>query len=226
MLAALCVAACACGCGSTGTPDGPAALPNDRVASVDAAEPAAIEAPALADGRFPADFTLDVTVLLGPGAAERLGVQDRQAKYVLFPDGSLHSDASPFIDASTRPGRVRWLYEDQVQYLWGVCAQLGFTDADRANGPPNPDLVRAVRGERVALLTLRADGRTWTWVRRAVGDEELDAAAVRVIRALAVLSWLPDWRADDLLPERYDYGPDPYAAYRQIRDRQGVEKVR
>ena len=220
------VAACACGCGTTGTPEGPAAAPNDLVASADPAVPAAPEAPALADGRFPADFTLDVTVLLGPGAPERLGVEDRQAKYVLFPDGALHAEAGPFVDSSTRPGRVRWLYEDEVGFLWAMCSQLGFTDADRANGPANPDLLRAVRGERVALVTLRAEGRTWTWVRRAVGDETLDAAAVRVVRALAVMSWIPDWRADDLLPERYDYGPDPYAAYREIRAREGVQKVR
>ena len=83
-----------------------------------------------------------------------------------------------------------------------------------------------MRGERVALITLRAEGRTWTWVRRAVGEESLDAAAVRVIRTLGVLSWVPDWRADDLLPERYDYGPDPYASYRAIREREGVQKVR
>ena len=33
-------------------------------------------------------------------------------------------------------------------------------------------------------------------------------------------------RAEELAPERYDYGPDPYEFYRAIRDKRGVEKVK
>jgi hypothetical protein len=149
------------GCGAAGTADGPAAPPSDRVAmappaaSAAAKGPAAApaESPALADGRFPADFALDVTVLLGPGAPELLAVQDRQAKYILLPDGSLHADASPFVGMETRPGRTRWLYEDQVQFVWSICGQVGFLDAAAANGPANPDVLRAGRDERMAVIT-------------------------------------------------------------------------
>ena len=215
----------AAGCGATGTADGPAAPPSDRVvmAAPAAQAPAAqapTESPALADGRFPSDFAIDVTVLLGPGAPELLAVQDRQAKYILLPDGSLHADASPFVGMGTRPGRTRWLYEDQVQFLWSLCGQVGFLDAAAANGPPNPDMLRAGRDERMAVITLRAGRRTWTFVRRSTDNQPLDPAAARVVRALAVLAWIPDFRADDVVPERYDYGPDPYAAYREIRERQ------
>lgn len=207
------------GCGAPGTPDGAPLPPDDRVGSIDGSV-APAEAPALAEGTVPPDFSLDVTVLLGPGAPDLPSVQDRAAKYVVLPDGSLHCDASPFIDISTRPGRTRWLYQEQVQSLWALCGQLGFLDASDANGPPNPDLLRAARGERLAILTIRARGETWTFVRRAPGNDPLDPAAARVIRSLAILGWVPDLRPDELLPERYDFGPDPYAAYRDIRSRQ------
>ena len=131
------VGALAAGCGADGTADGASLPPDDRVQAVGqvaegrgaGAPDAAPEiAPALADGRFPPDFGLDVTVLLGPGAPELLDAQDRQAKYIVLPDGSLHSDASPFIDVSTRPGRARWLYEDQMQFVWSLCTQTGFAE--------------------------------------------------------------------------------------------------
>jgi len=216
----------AAGCGADGTADGPAVPADDRVQAIDPGIAAPAVAPALADGSFPADFGLDVTVLLGPGAQESLEAQDRQAKYIVLPDGSLHSDASPFIDVSTRPGRARWLYEDQMQFLWSLCTQTGFAEERDANGPPNPDLLAARRGERLVILTLRADGRTWSYVRRAPGTEPMDPAAARLVRALAILSWVPDYRPEDVAPERYDFGPDPYAVYREIRERRGVSKVR
>ena len=235
LAAAFCLASCN---GVEGTADGPAAPPSDQVALLEPApgenpasdaskgrfvettKGAPEEAGALADGTYPPDFTLDVTVLVGLGAPELLKVEERQAKYVLLPDGALHSDASPFIDISTRPGRTRWLYEDQVQFVWALCDQLGFTDERNANGPPNPDMLQVPRGERLAVMTLRASGRTWTFVRRATDAQPFDAAAVRIVRTLAILSWLPDYRPEDIAPERYDFGPDPYAVYRAIRAQQ------
>jgi hypothetical protein len=226
MALAAVLAALPAGCAAPGTPDGAETPPDDRVASVEPASDRPVEAPALADGQFPRDFMIDVTVLLGPGAPEQLSAEDHQAKYILLPDGSLHSDVSPFITMSTRPGRTRWLYEDQVQLVWSRCAQFGFTNESNANGPPNPDLMRAARGERLAIITLRAEGRTWTYVRRAAGADPTDAAVARLIRLLALLSWMPDFRPEDLMPERYDFGPDPYAAYREIRARTAPLRVR
>lgn len=216
------------GCGAPGTPDGAPLPPDDRTASLEPAPgmPAPVEAPALAEGSVPPDFSVDVTVLLGQGAPDLPSVQDRQSKYVLLADGSLHCDASPFIDVSTRPGRTRWLYQEQVQSVWSLCGQLGFLNAADANGPANPDMLRAARGERLAIVTLRASGRTWTFVRRAPGSDPLDPAAAQVIRSLAILGWIPDLRPEELLPERYDFGPDPYAAYREIRSRQAGRALR
>jgi hypothetical protein len=185
----------------------------------DAPAPAPADTPALED-RAPADFTVDVTVLVGRGAPDALLVEGQQAKYVVLPDGTLHADAGPFIDSSTRPGRSRILYGDQLQSLWGLLVQTGFTRIADANGPPNPDLLTVPPKQRLAILTFRAGGRTWTFVRRTQGDEALDPAAARIIRTLAALAWIPDRRESDLAPERYDYGPDPYAVYREIRERQ------
>jgi len=196
----------------------PAPAPDDRVGTVDGT-PAPAVSPALGDERFPADFSIDATVLLGRKAPPMLAVQDRQSKYVVLPDGSLHADLSPFIDVSTRPGRSRWLYDDQMQYLWALCGDLGFGDEARANGPANPDTLRPAVGERLAILTIRAGGRTWSYVRRAIGEEPMDAAMARMVRTLAILAWLPDLRPEEVLPERYDFGPDPYAVYREIRER-------
>jgi hypothetical protein len=196
----------------------PGAAPDDRVGTVDGS-PAPAESPALADERFPADFSMDVTVLLGRKAPPMLAVQDRQSKYIVLPDGSLHADLSPFIDVSIRPGRSRWLYDDQMQYLYALCGDLGFGDESRANGPANPDTLRPAVTERLAILTIRAGGRTWSYVRRALGEEPMDAAMARMVRTLAILAWLPDLRPDEVLPERYDFGPDPYAVYREIRAR-------
>ena len=70
------------------------------------ADPAAQE-------RYPDDFAIDATVLAGPGTPESTRAEDQQAKYIVLPDGSLHADASEFLDISTRPGRARFLYEEQ-----------------------------------------------------------------------------------------------------------------
>ena len=58
------------------TAPGPA--PDDRVGTLDGT-PAPAESPALADERFPADFSIDATVLLGRKAPPMLAVQDRQS---------------------------------------------------------------------------------------------------------------------------------------------------
>lgn len=176
--------------------------------------------------RLPIDLAIDVTVLAGRGAPDALVVESQQAKYIVQPDGTLQADAGPFIDISTRPGRSRVLAQDQLEYVWSVLRQTGFAREADANGPPNPDLLRVNPKERLAIITVRAEGRTWNYVRRTVGDEALDPAAARVIRTLAALAWIPDRRPSELLPERYDYGPDPYAVYREIRERQRAYYLR
>lgn len=176
--------------------------------------------------RVPNDLTVDVTVLVGRGAPDAVLVESQQAKYIVEPDGTLQADAGPFIDISTRPGRSRVLAQDQLAYVWSVLRQTGFAREADANGPPNPDLLRVNPKERLAIITVRAEGHTWSFVRRTTGDQALDPAAARVIRTLAALAWIPDRRPSDLLPERYDYGPDPYAVYREIRERQRAYYLR
>ena len=176
--------------------------------------------------RVPNDLAVDVTVLVGRGTPDAVLVESQQAKYIVQPDGTLQADVGPFIDISTRPGRSRVLAQDQLEYVWSVLRQTGFAREADANGPANPDLLRVNPKERLAIITVRAEGHTWNFVRRTTGDQALDPAAARVIRTLAALAWIPDRRPSDLLPERYDYGPDPYAVYREIRERQRAYYLR
>lgn len=178
-------------------------------------------APALRDeptGATPTDFSLDVTVLVGRGMPDTLRVEERNSRYVVLPDGSLLADAAPGLTQASRPGRARWLYQQQISELWNLCGQTGFTDTTLANGPANPDMLTAARGERVTILVLHAEGRRWSFVRRSLGTESTDPAAARIVRTLAALAWIPDFTLRDVAPERYDYGPDPYAVYRRVRD--------
>lgn len=178
-------------------------------------------APALRDeplGATPQDFELDVTVLEGRGMPESLRVEDRTARYVVLPDGALHAEDGPYVNQASRPGRARWLYQQQVSDLWDMCRQTGFADASLANGPANPDMLRVARGERLTIIALRANGTRWSFVRRTLAGQDSDPAAARIVRTLAALAWIPDLTAQDLAPDRYDYGPDPYAVYRAVRD--------
>ncbi|MBL9141729.1 MAG: hypothetical protein JNK53_07665 [Phycisphaerae bacterium] len=206
----------ACASRPTGTqPSGPP--PDAEVRPTPRAE----VAPALQDeplGATPRDFELDVTVLIGRSVPESLRVEDRTARYVLLPDGALHAETGPLLTQASRPGRARWLYQQQVSELWEVCNQTEFTNLSLANGPANPDMLTVERDERLLILNFKANGVRWCFVRRTPADQPVDPGAARLVRTLAALAWIPDYTARDLAPERYDYGPDPYAVYRAIRD--------
>lgn len=185
------------------------------------ATPIAEAAPALQDepfGATPQDFEIDLSVLVGGGVKETLRVEDRNARYVLLPDGALHAETGPYLTQASRPGRARWLYQQQISLLWETCNQTGFADDSLANGPANPDMLSASRGERVAIIVLKANGKRWSFLRRSLDGDAMDPAAARMVRTLAALAWIPDYTEQDLTPERYDFGPDPYADYREIRD--------
>lgn len=211
-------------------PEGTASTAAPAAASPGAAEPAAAmataeraQAPALGGaegGLVPVDLQIDVTVLVGKGMPESLRIEERNGRYVLLPDGALHADVGPSLTQASRPGRARWLYEQHMAAVWATCRDLGFADTSLANGPANPDMLRVERGERVTILAFAAQGRRWCFVRRSLGDQPTDAAAARLVRLLAALAWMPDLTPEDIAPERYDYGPDPYAVYRAIRAEQ------
>lgn len=181
-------------------------------------------APALRDeplGETPEDLQIDVTVLVGRGTTEGLRVEERSGRYVLFPDGALHAETGQFVTQESRPGRARWLYQQQLSGMWSMCTQTGFADASLANGPGNPDMIRVAKGERVTIITMNARGKRWSFVRSCPADQPTDPAAAKLVRTLAALAWIPDYTVKDVAPERYDYGPDPYAAYRAVRAEEG-----
>jgi hypothetical protein len=181
-------------------------------------------APALRDeplGETPEDLQIDVTVLVGRGTEEGLRVEERAGRYVLFPDGALHAETGPFVTQASRPGRARWLYQQQISGLWSMCTQTGFADAALANGPGNPDMIRVEKDERVTIICMNAHGKRWSFVRLGAASQPTDPAAAKLVRTLAALAWIPDYSASDVAPERYDYGPDPYAAYRAVKAEEG-----
>lgn len=204
------------GCGVTGAGGGEKPIAPPPAVQVQAV-PVAEAAPALQDdprGGTPKDLEVDVTVLVAGGGEENLRVEDRTGRYVLFPDGALHAETGAYLDRSARPGRARWLYQQQVSELWGMCRQIGFADPANANGPANPDMLHLERKERLIIIAINADGKRWSFVSRGGIDEPADPAAARLVRSLAALAWIPDFSPYQVAPERYDYGPDPYAAYR------------
>jgi hypothetical protein len=182
--------------------------------------PAAEAAPALREeplGGAPEDLEIDVTVLVGKGLPEGLLVEERAGRYVLFPDGSLHAETGPYVNRTSRPGRARRLYQQQFSQMWAMCTQTGFADASLANGPANSDMIRPEKGERIIIVDINANGRRWSFVRLSQGQQPVDAATAKLVRTLAALAWIPDYTFQEIAPERYDYGPDPYAPYRNVR---------
>jgi hypothetical protein len=165
-------------------------------------------------GAVPDDFSVDLTILSRPegGSADR-----RTSRIVLEPDGTLRYLAKPGIGPNTLPPLVRRLDREQMARVWDSAARLGLTDPSQAD--VDADLRRVRPPSRrgcVWLLVLTGDGDRWNFTRTADGDEQPDAAIVAFGRELGVLAWATDRpvRVAEIDPVRWDYGPDPWAAYR------------
>lgn len=165
--------------------------------------------------RPPDDFTLDVAVLHGRRVPEQTRAELRNGHFILLADGSLLHDSGRSVDWTQRPGRVRWLYQQQVNELWRTARELGFTVASNADFSGNPALIVPDREQIVAIISFAAEGERWTFVRSTPAGEPFDPATTRLIRALADLAWGVDLPAERLLPIRFDFGPDPYAGFRR-----------
>jgi hypothetical protein len=169
---------------------------------------------------LPADFTLDVTVRVGPdtgrqGAAGR-EVSLRPVHYVLFCDGSLHWEAGGADPARGLPPHRRVLDRRQVAGLWSLLERLGYTDPESADAPVNAKLVEAAPGEIVTLSIITGHGRRWAVVSRDGPDRRPAPAMPRLIEHLDALAWAtaPTESATEA-PRRAEFGPDPYARYRR-----------
>ncbi len=165
-------------------------------------------------GAVPDDFSVDLTILSRPQGDR---ADQRTSRIVLEPDGSLRYMARRGIGPNTFPPLIRRLDREQMARVWDSAARLGLTDPDVAD--VDADLRRVKPPSRrgcVWLLVLTGDGDRWNFTRAAEGDEQPDAAIVAFGRELGALAWAPD-RATHVAkadPVRWDYGPDPWAAYR------------
>lgn len=180
--------------------------------------PSAIQADPL--GGAPADFTLDVTVLVGDDVQPASEAHLQRSRYVLFPDGLLHYQADPQGERGQDwlPPLMRVLNRRQVAEVWSLIQQLGFAEQTGDDGEPfNFKLVHVQPDERVYLLGVQAHGRRLNFKRGGLASEAPDAAMVQLVRRLAELAWASDLPEQPIrtLPRRYDFGPDPYAPYRQ-----------
>jgi len=165
-------------------------------------------------GVVPDDFSVDLTILSRPdgGSADR-----RTSRIVLEPDGTLRYLAKRGIGPNTLPPLVRRLDREQMARVWDSAARLGLTDPSQADVDADLRRVRPpTRRGCVWLLVLTGDGDRWNFTRTADGDEQPDAAIVAFGRELGVLAWATDRpvRVVEIDPVRWDYGPDPWAAYR------------
>jgi hypothetical protein len=164
----------------------------------------------------PEDLTIDVTILTG----RRVKVEDeahrRQGKMILLADGTLHADWGQGVTWKTRPGLTRTLRREQTAELWFLARQLGFADSSKGDAPVNLGLITPERNEILYLLVFSAGGDTWTFVRHTPADQKTGPELTRMVRALAALAWESDSPVDRVRiePQRYDFGPDPYARYR------------
>ena len=165
-------------------------------------------------GSVPDDFSLDVTILTAEDEPE---AHRRTARYVLFPDGSLHHDAVPGRGPNTLPAFTRRLDQTQLAELWSTVRTLGLADADGSDRIENFRRVNRPRSGHAYLIAVTGDGSYWNYTRAVPEGSTLDPALTSLLRELAAVSWAEDAFDDRRLtaPVRYDFGPDPWAIYRQ-----------
>lgn len=187
---------------------------------------------------MPEDLVIDSTVLVGNRLQfdmERAGglgwpVHLRPSRAIVMPDGALRSELGAPLGVDERPGITRQLYRDQVRTLWQTLTEYGFQAPEPGDERGNPALLDPADGEVVQVLTIRANGESWSIVRRFTpamdkdgtlpsrGDATGEDPRLRAfLRRLLALAWASDLPPEGLfsVPERYDFGPDPWARYRR-----------
>jgi len=179
-------------------------------------------------GAAPTDFALELTILTPPPALSAAtapatmpatAVHLRQSRYVLFADGSLYQGDDPehAKGADWLPPLTRVLTRRQVAEVWTLAQQLGFTDPDKSSGATNFKLASPPENGRVMYLaTFGGWGHRWTFARPCT-EADPDPAMTQLVRELAQMAWSSDLpaAAGYIMPKRYEFGPDPYARYRQ-----------
>jgi hypothetical protein len=194
---------------ATTAPSGCAAAPRDA-----SGVPAASADPV---GEVPADLAIEIRVAPGRLVGEQARVEERAARFVLLPDGTLYGELDRVPAEGRRPARVRRLSREQMVDVWTAFRSAGFADPALADGRGNPALLTPGAEEILATLEVESGGERAVFVRRYRAGEDVGSAIRRAIRVVAALAWASDEpRAETLeLPQRYDLGPDPYARFAQ-----------
>jgi hypothetical protein len=190
-----------------------------------AAPPEWTPGPAAPDG-----FVLDIAVIDRSESAAPRGIVTRA---VLLSDGWLHfeerrgtgtpwpaagSDGSALIDWFPAP--ARWLAPDQVQSVWELCRAQGLGDPSRARPAGRFELPVPAPGAAAHLVVIGSADRWWEPAPDAAPDGDPPAAGRALVGRLRELSLVaPSAGAGAVAPQRYDFGPDPYARYREGRER-------
>jgi hypothetical protein len=163
---------------------------------------------------LPDDFSVDVTIL---AAEDESQAESRNARYILFPDGSLHHGAKPGKGPNTLPPVVRRLDRRQMQSVWRRARQLGLADPTTGDEPRNFAKVWTPWEGKIYLVAFTGAGHYWNFARKVEPGDQLDPALRSFLRDLAALAWAEDEATAAVAfdPKRYDYGPDPYKTYRE-----------
>ncbi|MAJ46450.1 MAG: hypothetical protein CBC35_03935 [Planctomycetes bacterium TMED75] len=170
----------------------------------------------------PADFEVQIQVMVGRKCPDQNQLQRREASMLLLPDGSLHAATGRLVVPGSRPGLARTLYQDQVVEFWALLGRLDLLEAGALPvGPVRPPGAMEI----VYVLEITANNTRRRIIDRLVQDET-NAALVTVIRSLGGLAWLRDAPppANLIEPLRYDFGPDPWARYRASKMRSENEQ--
>ena len=185
----------------------------------------------------PEDGVIAAAVVVGSDLGHRIQrdpaswpVEVRPSRAVILADGSLRADVGPSLGVDDRPGVTRHLRRSQLVSLWKRLEDLGFAEVTSANFDRNPNLLVPGPDEVIQILEIRRNGRDWMIVDRFTVAEDADRGTNgpdgtlaaedprmrAALRAIAALAWASDAPPDDTVrfPERYDFGPDPWARYR------------
>lgn len=165
----------------------------------------------------PMDLSIDVSILVGESINDHTEAHLRQSRYVLLPDGSLRFGADNQHRQDWMPELARRLNRRQVADLWSLARQIGFADPDNGSRTSSLHKLKPESNEVVYLIMFTGMDRRWEFVRRSDAAEAPDPASVQFVRKFAQYAWATDYTMEMtyILPQRYDFGPDPYARYRE-----------
>ena len=164
----------------------------------------------------PDDFELEIKVLVGRKVTDQDVLERREVHIVLFPDGTLHAAAGIDVIPGARPGLARTLLRGQVADVWAL---LGRLDLREAGEPPTSPVRPPGLAEIVHVVEVTANGERLRSGTRFVGSSQ-DSVTTTLVRSIGGLAWLTDAppSGNDIIPIRYDFGPDPWARYRSAAE--------